>query len=633
MNSVNPFGAPNIPLGNATAANPQLVNPFTALFHQAVNGNNSSKLHEVSEGYLNQCSMLERNHDNLNIVYPGSEILPQTLRIQFGDALVNRVMERYGFSHKQTFTLAEYKAMVIGIAAGVQRSDLEERFNQLKKDGNPTFAQFNSFDDVTDQFITSIHDHFITPAHKVMEIKHQFQQSTAIKILKVVLIIFAVLSCLALIAAGAFTFIATFPLSVPLAIAAIAIGAAGLTALAGYGIYVHTRPEVPYHQKLLQDKDFIKTCKLAHVFNFDKNQHIAASEYLAHDVAYANLMEGQILPVKEKDNHFTYVKVTKVIDKDGYVCFILTPLQEKLHLDEFHVKVLFRGTHDIKSLRQLQEPYSAGHLSFKHHQKELLESIAASVPAGANHVHTEYEGHSLGGAHGQRAANITAFAIAKITSTPQVQKEEEANFKRPVAYFEGPNWDKIRSTVEKIRVVKTRFWNSAGITHTTNNDFRHWVKVINHPANATVQPKCLFKISECRVAGDMVQRTGQTTLGHGMGNTIPNLEREVYQFRHGYEGATGFLRHLGPMATAKAHQVKNLNRDSNKGKVPEHIYANCKTTEGLQLVEQFSGDHMTWPTELWQKIKVFVMSLLFGSSMKYKGQYYNPFALTPEAFA
>lgn len=626
MNPISGPGIPNSLLPNSS----EVVNPYVEIFNKATA--TQQPLNDLTEGFLKQCYILERHHENLDFVFPGSELLPKALKTQFGEDLVNRIMERYGLSHKKTFTLAEYKALIIGIASGVRRSDLESRYNELKKNGDAAFTPFASFDDVTDPLIGKLHDHFITSAHKVMEVKHHLHQSTVAKVLKIVFDIFLVLSCLALVSVGVLAFVASFPLSATLAIAAIAIGATGLLSLSAYGIYLLASrpPQAPYHDKLVQDKDFIKTCKLAHVFNFEKNQHIAASEYLSHDVAYADLIEGQILPVKEKDNHFTYVKVSKIINKEGYVCFILTPLQEKMHQDEFQVRVLYRGTHDTKSLRRLQEPYSAGHLSFKHNQKELLESIAEVVPAVAKHVQTEYYGHSLGGADAQRAANITAFAIAKISSVPQVQKEEEANFKRVVKYFEGPNWDKIRSTIEKINVVKTRFWNSAGITHSTNNDFKHWIKVINNPANGT-QPKCQFKILECKVAGDLVQRSGQTTLGHGMGNTIPNLEREVYQFRHGYEGATGFLKHLGPMATAKAHQVKNLNRDSNKGKDPTHIYANCRTN--LAFVEQSSGDHMTWPTETWQKVKLFMMSYLFGSSMNYNGKYYNPFALPEEAFA
>lgn len=569
-----------------------------------------------------------RDVQNPDVPLLKSESALEVLNDKFGNDLVSRVLKRYGMEDKKTFTVAEYKAIVIGAASNVQRTDLEALFHKLKQSGDPSWTKFKSFDDVDDAHIAKLHHEFVNPAKELMEVK--LHKETATKVWKIVLAVFAVLACLALITAGALTFVVTFPLSAALALTAIIIGAVGLSAMSTYALSSRKcKPEAPYHALLVQDKDFLKTCRSAKAFNFEPNQHIAASEYLAHDVAYADLMEGQILPLKEKNNQTTYVKVSKIINKEGYVCFILTPLQEKIHQDEFQVRVLFRGTHDIKSLRRLAEPYSAGHLSFKHHQKELLESIAEVVPAHAKHVHTEFYGHSLGGADSLRGVEITGYAIAVITASPQVKAAEAVAFNRPVNRFEGPNWDKIRSVVERIRVVKARVWNSAGVTHSTNNNFKHWVKVINDPSNSTAQPKCIFKISECKVGGDFVQRTGQTTLGHGMGNTTPNVEREVYKFQHGHEGPKGFLRHLGPMATVKAHQIKNLNHDTNKGVNPDYFYANCKTN--LAAVEKSSGDHMTWPGELWQKIKWFVMTTLFGSSLNYKGTFYNPFALPVDA--
>lgn len=597
----------------------------TNLFNnQMQSANNTTHLLTANqnhgEAFVAKCIELERATKNTHLVIPNSDVLPESLRLTYGDAIVNRILERYGFTKNTSFTLTEFKAIMIGIAAGVERSDLEARFEDLKKKGDPALSQFKSFDEVTDVHIGRLRDDFIKPAENLMQIKKQFAQSTAMRVLSIVAKIFIVLAALALISFGIFALVAPMPGSSLLGAISIAAGAILLSTFVFTSLSSATKTK--YHDPLEQDTAFIKSCFLTRVFNFNHNQHIAASEYLAHDMAYADLREGQVIPLKEKDSHFTFVKVSKGINKEGYVCFILTPLQEKMHKDNFQVRILFRGTHDIKSLRRLSEPYSAGHLSFKHHQKELLESIHDVIPADATHVHTEYFGHSLGGADAQRAVALTKLAQTIINAPKAVQADEAEFLKRSFKHFEGPEFDKISATFKKIDVIKGRVWNSAGVTNGTNAILK---KSFEIDEKYNLNNRVVTVISECKVDGDWVQRSGQKTLGHGFGKQHPLMHREVYQFDHGHGGFKGFLLSGGLLATAKAHQVKNLNKDSNKGKDPKFSHATNVTN--LAAVEKSSGDHFTWPGELWQKIKMFIMHLLFGSSLNYKGQFYNAFAL------
>lgn len=573
---------------------------------------------------------LARDSQKSHVKLPKTELVRNVLNAQFGHSLVDRVFKRYKIDDSKTLTVADYQALLHGIAAGVSRVELAAHFDELK--GRGEFPECHSFDDADSAILSKVWKHFTGPAKELMAIKEKQAESTASKVLKAVAAVFLTLCCLALIAIGVLAFTVAFPLSAGLAAAAIAVGVVGLGAITAAVVCANRKNvKPPYHNELKDDNDFLKTCFLVNKFKFNPDQNIAASEYLAHDLVYDELQEGQIVPIKET-GQLMFAEVRKRIDKDGLVCFLLTPLLANQHLDNFPIWELYRGTHDMKSLRRLGEPNSAGHYSFKHHEKIIFESLADVIPPDAKAVTLKKRGHSLGGADVQRSTAATvaykADIIAAKTLKDRHYPDASEKIKKRVhtISFPGPDLIKIAPAMEKIRKIEAHIWNSAGIASITNDRFKHDAKYINDLNHVKTDERCDIQITECKVGGDIVQKTGQTTLGHGMKPDDAKVFRSVYHFKHGFEGVRGFFKHFGLLAKAKAHQIKNLNRKTNGGKDPVFTYADSKTD--FDAVEKESGDHFTWVGEKFEKIKWSVTSTLFGHALFINNKPYSPIGLS-----
>jgi hypothetical protein len=342
------------------------------------------------------------------------------------------------------------------------------------------------------------------------------------------------------------------------------------------------------------------------------------------------MLKGRIVPVPV-DGGIRYEQFSQYICKKGYVCGILKPLQEHQHLEKFGVRVLYRGTHDGLSASRLGERYSAGHFSFNVHQRRLINSIVAAIPKGAKESSVQFCGHSLGGADAARALTSLVFIIACVEAQLRKLLHEAENIQLGLRSFKNINLEKISATIQKIKHVEARIWNAAGIAHSTNNRFKHWEAIINNATPVTRNsndgvivedpskgipkaPRLTAKVSEGCAGGDPVQQTGQTSLGHGMGFRKDAFEGEVIQFEHGFSGLRGCLCYLG-RSGIKAHQVKNLNRAINNGKVPP--YKHLSNKKDIAELEKSTGNHLFASRLLiwWEKLKWFVITLLFGNPL------------------
>ncbi len=505
------------------------------------------------------------------LVMPKKDLLISALQNQFGHQIVKGALRRYRLEEKPNLTLSDYRALLIGIAASVTTRDLEALFNRLKNEQRAPWKDFASFKDLKDAEIGILMNHFRAHINPTEWKK-----------------LFAAL------------------------------------------------PELYYQKALNRDIGFLNVCSMANDFRFD-DQEVATSEYLGHEVAYSEMLKGRIIPVPV-DGGIRYEKVSQYICKKGYVCGILTPLQEHQHLDKFGVRVLYRGTHDGLSASRLGERHSAGHFSFNPHQKRLINSIAAAIPKDAKESSVQFCGHSLGGADAARGLTSLVFIIACLEAQMRKLLHEAKNIKLGLRSFKKINLEKISGTIQKIKHVEARVWNAAGIAHSTNNRFRHWESVVNNatpktrslndndwtlvedPSKAPARiPRLTLKVSEGKVGGDPVQQSGQTSLGHRMGFRKDTFEGEVIQFEHGFSGLRGCLCYLG-RSGIKAHQVKNLNRAINNGKVAP--YKRLSNKENIAKLEEATGDHLfafkllIW----WEKLKWFVITFFFG----------NPFTEPPQ---
>lgn len=610
----------------SSAAVPQ--HPFTQFFFQHANASRFNSQSKAWDEFQKLALDVQRKITEI----ADSELVVAVLKSQFGEGIVERVLKRYaGLADKKVFTVAEFRTLLTGIAAAAQQSDLEELFKILKQKADPIWTKFNSFDDIDDEHIGKLLNHFIKPAQDLINIRKAHESSATIKkIIDITILIFQILGSLALITVG----ILSLPFCPGAGAFAIAVGALALSILIGTEIYFQSLKKEPsYKENADQDEKFVTVTKYAESYSMDGdgNQKIAASEYLGHQVAYLNLKEGQIIPINEEQGKVTYAKVRKVINHEGFVCTLLTPLQEKQYLieqgqkkqdqKEFPVWQLFRGTHDLKSLRRDLEPYSAGHSSYKLHETELLESKAKIVPDNVN-VREINAGHSLGGADAQRSLESTVRKIAEVykknnpalSPTEAPERSLQGRVKLPQV-----DLNTLEPYFEKVRRIETYTWNSAGIANETNERLKANLRILTPKHNALK-----IGIYSCKVGGDIIQQSGQTTAGYGLGKDAPNVTREVYQFEHGFAGIWGFIRHFGLIATAQAHCIINLDREQNGGRDPR--YHHHTANKNLGAVEEATGYHLVFGNT-WEKVKWFIASKLLGSSIFDGKRYYSPWEI------
>lgn len=489
------------------------------------------------------------------------------------------------------------------IAAGTRQTHLQALYNDLKADGEASWKKFNSFYDIDDSHIGKLL-HILHDKTALSECRQSIEKIK--NIIKVVAIVFAGLACLALITIGALAFAALIHIPLVLAPVALAIGVIGLSMLIVVAVIEYRKYQKIQNShltKLLKespidpesDKDFTDLCQMSNDFLFDLNQELAASEYLAHEAAYKNLKIGQIIPIREKTHHVTYATVSHSINKEGFVCFLLTPLQEKHYLKKFPIWELFRGTHDKKSAKRLPESCSAGHESYKLYEQELIDAKATIVPIAAQSIIERKYGHSLGGADAQRSVSTTAVKIVELMGPKTYYFSGRTLLERVTVSQE------VSTYLKKVRSIEVYAWNSAGIANETNDNLKAAITKINQAKNSGGSVGCNFSISTCKVGGDGIQRTGQITLGHGIPAGTATVTREAYKFDHGFEGYCGFY-------TLQAHQTKNFNR----GKVPKYTYISAITNHAA--IEADNSDHIKVGEAFWEPIKLYFSSLLIGKS-------------------
>lgn len=564
INAISSINSSQSPYPSPPVVNISAANRFNALFRKysvasPIPQNVGQTSASLWDSLLHQaCS----THQNGNLVLP-KELVVATLKARFGSALVKRTLKRYKLADHPSLTLTTLRCLLVGIAASVSKHDMRFHFTQLRHQGDARWNAFASYDDLEDDDIAALLDHF----RKHISI-HQWLQFSFSK-------------------------------------------------------------KLPQYKILIKDLSFLKSCQDAKEFAFKRDQEVAISEYLGHEMAYADMQKGRIIPIRNDQGKLVFEKVTQFICKNGYVCSILTPMQELQHKHDFKVRILYRGTHDSLSASRLSEFDSAGHLSFNLNLQRLFNSIAAAIPKEADAVTVQWNGHSLGGADAQRGTEATAFVCAAVSSFSRPLSLQSDNIKRQMRYFRNLDFQRIRPQIEKIRHVEARVWNSAGIANSTNNRFKHWISYINDVTDTQqsdgdwqlVDPsvsaaRVTFKICINKVHGDPVQRSGQATLGNGIGFDMPGLEREVYQFDHGFGGLRGCLCYLG-RGGIKAHQVKNLNRRLNGGRIAPYRYENSKINHAK--LERLTSDHLLRNIRcctLWEKIKWFILTLLFGNPLR-----------------
>lgn len=497
------------------------------------------------------------NKQDKSAVLCYDDTVQNDLEKRFGSGLVNRAYSQCKINKDAPLTLEQYRTLLVAIAASVTIKDLDIYFRKLKSTPDSQWARFRSFKELSDS--------------KVCALLHHFR--------------------------------------------------------------AHITPdrwkELSSNAIMASDLQFLRACSTARDFKFAQDQDIATSEHLAHEAAYTYLQKGRILPVRNSKGKMGLERVSHFINKHGYVCAILTPLQREQHLNDFGVRVLFRGTHDKLSASRLGEPGSAGHLSSKRHQIRLVNSIGAAIHPKAKRAHIQITGHSLGGADTQRACTSLTFAMAHnaVAKTHPEQLQEDF-FKKGLRSFSllkkediddgelqqvSAKLQRLHNTLAKVKKVEARVVNSAGIAQTTNARFQKSFEHLESVAQENGKKVPAYKISVLKVDGDPVQMTGETTLGHDMPANA-RVEREVMQFYHGFGGLSGCLCYLG-RSGIKAHQVKNLNR----AVVPDHVYMNSKNDP--DGVEKATGDHffsyrLCFLWKLWEKIKWFVVTLLFGNPLQ-----------------
>ena len=446
----------------------------------------------LSSFWQNSFAPLARNVQKENIGLPAATLVLATLESQFGSSLVQIVANRYGLNNKVTFDLNDLRAMLVGIAVHVKPEHLKERLEVLCKT-DTAWQNVQSFETLDK----------------------------------------AQLNCL----------VEMFRLNIPSEL---------LSKMTFQGNEAQTTA-------FAADLKNLKKFEQAGSFRYDADQEEAVIEYLSHEIIYSNLEVGNIVPVRTSSTEISYLKITKTIYGDGFTSFIFTHLFENTNAGEpMNVYVAHRGTNfgDVKCVRRLTEPHSAGHYSYNTYELEVLKGLQECIPARATNVRIHNGGHSLGGADSAR----TTVAIAKFLSVLK-----QAVRMNPAAFANHP--------FLKVREIKTGLWNATGIAESTNEAFKKAEKEINchdvttrtdddddfelveKPVADADPSKVKFSITYGKVAGDPIQQCGETNLH----THSPYVTAKELKFDQGYAGWFAIAHNFG-VSGLWAHCAKNTNK-------------------------------------------------------------------------
>lgn len=490
------------------------------------------------------CHLANNANYNQNLVLPKIELVCQALIDEFGFNLVFNVMNKYSISGEQPLTLGQFRAILVGIGAQVTTADLKAKFIKLKESGHPDFKNISEFSKITpigfEKLILSFRSILSSEIQQTIA-KSQFL----------------------------------------------------------------SKKKASSFNQLADDLNILKKCELVNHFKSTKlGQNLATSEYLAHEIAYTNLKEGMIIPIKESnDQTILYEVKSSVNSGDGYICFILTPIVKPE--GTYPIKVLYRGTNSAGAFCRLLEEHSAGHQSFEKYKAELIGKICENLPLDGSQAKLQFYGHSLGGADAQRGATALAEAIAAERQALHNILSGEMTPLRPII---------------QIAQVDLNIWNSTGVAHETNELFRKSEAAINdervpvfyHKKDSNSEkeedwevidsiqnqlPKVTFNIIDAKVAGDPVQRCGEARLVNSSQSLYVN--GHVIKFDHGIRGI-------------KPHCIKNLNiklMDPEKLKFSYAISHHHPDYIHKTSTNQFLGQSTLYP---WQKAKS-----IFGFILKW----------------
>jgi len=302
----------------------------------------------------------------------------------------------------------------------------------------------------------------------------------------------------------------------------------------------------------------LKKFEQAGTFRYDADQEVAINEYLGHGIIYSNLEVGSIVPIKTGPNAISYLKITKTIYGDGFTSFIFASLENPLPGKPMNVYIAHRGTHfgDIRCIRRLTEPHSAGHYSYSNYESEVIKGLKEAIPCHVTDVRILNSGHSLGGADSSRTTDAIARSLAVLKQSSKMN---------PAALANHP--------LLKVREVKTVLFNGAGIGYSTNDSFQKAERAINghdlttrvddeddfeiveKPVAVEDPSKVKFTLRHVIVAGDFVQRCGERKLNAAS----PYVDVQIIKYDHGHEGWLPIITNLG-LNGLKAHTSQNTNK-------------------------------------------------------------------------
>jgi len=397
--------------------------------------------------------------------FSGSEPMGNTVRRllkeNYGSRLSNRIIERYGFTKKASFSWRDIESILIGVGANVQLSDLKALFRQIKGDFSSgmgciemlsqneleDLGSVGSFDQLSEMQIETLLKPFRAMPWKILKevpsILPSYRHHDEINV--------------------------------------------GLIRFSGQ-----------VHDELLLN--FMTSMPTR-----ANQRHLDASlsEYLAKDLAYAELEAGMILPLWTSQGKLCHMEVIGTLQQSGMIATLLKPIVPQPGEQSLHL--MFRGTqwqparrHSFYTLMRVTDSSGVGRAVFE----SAWPAISNMIKEAIGHyrmtdVCLSIHGHSLGAVDAQRA---TAAVIHEMASSPKTA----------------------------LRVISSIFsyaHNSPGIEGDLNARFARDLQMLDQNEISCPVDQQIFSFPS-----DPVELAGEMYLGAGVEN--PLFYSRVHQLEH-----------------------------------------------------------------------------------------------------
>ena len=241
-----------------------------------------------------------------------------------------------------------------------------------------------------------------------------------------------------------------------------------------------------------------------------KRKEIASGLYLASDLAYRNLPQHSLIPVLDKDGVDRIYRVHHLSEKKGLMCTALIPITPP-----YEIKLMFRGTHDVATMKADLESTGAGSKTMRDNRLSLLDELNALVESmqeqvGKNKVSLSIQGHSYGASLSERFTSELHQAIFHTKAEEDLSDEEivKALKEAKITWSDTSTKQVIEDFRERLKLNRremnnNRYEGLANLTH-----------IVTTPANSARLSKKEAHLGEAFIALTQSQSGPRQTINY-----------------------------------------------------------------------------------------------------------------------